>query len=258
MKRFLPLITIFFIYSFSIAQTTSDKADNLRLYIERCNTAFESGSIEDIKLNFPLTEQQGIILAMQKGKYQRKKGQSRIIVVNKDSALVLLTGTFTIGNSGDETDYSNIYSGVYIFKPSNGIWTMTSKLPIDRLNQLKAHRMDLKVSPTDGIIFVRDTVDVLTIEKYGFLLALNHKAEMQTVQLNGKPAQSVFDGGVLWIKSSAGKREQLILAYTLKVDIDSKNEIPATLIQLSDTSASSFTGILSLIFQVATTWRTFG
>jgi len=221
MKPVLSLIAILFLSSVSLAQSTTN---NLQNYVKRCNEAFESGTIEDIKLNFPLDEQQRIILAMQKGKYQRKNGQSQIVKVYRDSALVLLTGTFIIGNSGDETDYSNIYSGIYVFKPVKGAWMMTSKLPIDRLNRLKAHRMDLKISPIDGTIAVRDTMEILTREKYGFLLALNHRAKLESVQLNRKPTRSVFNGGVLWVKSSAGMEEQLILAYTLKVDNDPKNE----------------------------------
>jgi hypothetical protein len=221
MTYVLSLIAILFLSGVSFAQSP---ANNLQNYVERCNGAFASGTIEDVKLNFPLAEQQAIILAMQKGKYQRKKGQSQIIKVYRDSALVLLTGTFVIGNSGDETDYSNIYSGIYVFKPVKGIWMMTAKLPIDRLNHLKSHHIDLKISPVDGTISVRDTMEILTKEKYGFLLALNHRAKIESVQLNRKPAHSVFDGGVLWIKSSAGLKEQLVLAYTLKVDNDPKNE----------------------------------
>lgn len=221
MKPVLSLIAILFLSSVSLAQSTTN---NLQNYVKRCNEAFESGTIEDIKLNFPLDEQQRIILAMQKGKYQRKNGQSQIVKVYRDSALVLLTGTFIIGNSGDETDYSNIYSGIYVFKLVKGAWMMTSKLPIDRLNRLKAHRMDIKITPVDGTIAVRDTMEILTREKYGFLLALNHRAKIETVQLNRKPAHSIFDGGVLWIKSSTGLKEQLILVYTLKVDNDPKNE----------------------------------
>ena len=151
MKHVLSLIAILFLSSVSLAQST---ANNLQNDVERCNNAFENGTIEDVKLNFPLVQQQAIILAMQKGKYQRKKGQSQIIKVYSDSALVLLTGTFVIGNSGDETDYSNIYSGIYVFKPVKGAWIMTSKLPIDRLNHLKAHRIDLKISPVDGTILL--------------------------------------------------------------------------------------------------------
>ncbi|OWK72373.1 M1 family aminopeptidase [Pedobacter sp. AJM] len=221
MKPVLSLIAILFLSSISLAQST---ANNLQHDVERCNNAFESGTIEDIKLNFPLVEQQGIILAMQKGKYQRKKGQSQIVKVYRDSALVLLTGTFVIGNSGDETDYSNIYSGIYVFKPVKGTWVMTSKLPVDRLNHLKAHRIGLKIAPVDGTIAVRDTMEILTREKYGFLLSLNHRAKIENVQLNQKKAYFVFDGGILWVKSSAGMKEQLILAYTLKVDNDPKNE----------------------------------
>jgi hypothetical protein len=221
MKYILSFIAILFLSSVSFAQPTTNDLQN---YVEKCNNAFESGTIEDIKLNFPLVEQQAIILAMQKGKYPRKKGQSQIIKVYRDSALVLLTGSFVIGNSGDETDYSNIYSGIYVFKPVKNVWTITSKLPIDRLNHLKAHRMDLKISPGDATISVRDTMEILTRENYGFLLALNYKAKIESVLLNRKPGHFIFDGGVLWVKSSAGVKEQLILAYTLKVDSDPKNE----------------------------------
>jgi len=219
--RFSSIIVLIFSSSPSFSQT---RIDDLKTTIQKCSDAFENGDIEDIKLNFPLVEQQQLILAMQKGKYKRNKGRSEIIKIYTDSALVLLTGTFIIGNSGDETDYSNVYSGIYVFKPVNGVWKMSSKIPIDRLNRLKSHHLDFNVDPLKATIAVRDTMEIVTVEKHGFLVALNHKAKIIEVLLNRKKVNFIFDGGVLWLASQQGLKGKLILAYTLNVDQDSKNE----------------------------------
>lgn len=114
MKFALPLVATFFIHVLSFAQSPGA---GLSKVIQQCNYSFEQGNIEDIKRSFPLIEQQELILAMQKVKHYGKAGQSKLLKLNKDSALVLLTGTFLFGNSGDETDYANTYSGVYVDIP---------------------------------------------------------------------------------------------------------------------------------------------
>ena len=220
--KFLFLIAcITFSGLLSYAQIPDAKLSKV---IQQCSYSFEKGTADEIKHSFPLIEQQELILAMQKGNYLRKPGQSKLLKLNKDSALVLLTGTFIIGNSGDETDYSNTYSGVYVFKQAKGIWSMVRKLPIDRVNQIKAQHLGVKISPDDGILFVTDTINIRTVESYGILFALNHNAVIESVLLNEKKAVSGFDGGVLWVKSRSGKADQLILTYSLKVDQDKKND----------------------------------
>ncbi|MBD3903322.1 hypothetical protein NAL32_02605 [Chryseobacterium sp. Ch-15] len=223
MKIFFLVTFAFAILSGQLSFAQSRKA-SLSTAIQECNYTFEKGTADEIKSRFPLVEQQKLILAMLKGKYERKPGLSKVLKLDKDSALVLLTGTFIIGNSGEETDYSNTYSGVYVFKPMNGIWSMVQKLPIDRMNKILEQRMAVKIIPDGRELIITDTINIRTEEIYGILFALNHNAKIKNVLLNQRKVSSIFDGGVLWIKSRTKKDDQLILSYSLKVDQDKKND----------------------------------
>ncbi|WP_027388515.1 M1 family aminopeptidase [Chryseobacterium gregarium] len=223
MKIFFLVTCSFAILSGQLYFAQSRKA-SLSTAIQECNYIFEKGTSDEIKSRFPLIQQQKLILAMLKGKYERKPGLSKLLKLDKDSALVLLTGTFLIGNSGEETDYSNTYSGVYIFKPLNGVWSMVKKLPIDRMNKIREQRMAVKIIPDDRELIITDTINIRTEESYGILFALNHNAKIKNVLLNQRKVLSIFDGGVLWIKSRTKKDDQLILSYSLKVDQDKKND----------------------------------
>ena len=67
--RFISIIVLILSSSPSFSRT---RIDDLKTTIQKCSDAFENGDIEDIKLNFPLAEQQALILAMQKRQVQKK------------------------------------------------------------------------------------------------------------------------------------------------------------------------------------------
>lgn len=217
-------LILFFLLIFQSGSFAQSSGAALNDAIRQCNEAFQSGTPEEISASFPLTDQQEFIQSIRKSKINTKAGQSQIIKINKDSALVLLTGTLLYGNSGDETDYSGVYSGIYVFKPVAGKWKMTTKLSIDRNNQLKSHAISAAVEPAAGTIAVTDTLMIETRESYGFTLALNHHAKIKTLQLNHKDIAYVIDGGILWINSKVGTRQKLILSYVLHVDQIEKNQ----------------------------------
>lgn len=193
---------------------------DLDFAILRCEKAFESGTEEDIKTNFPLPEQQELLLSLDKSKTKivRKAGPSKILESDKKSALVLLTGTLLFGNSGNETLYSGHYSGIYRFKYSGGKWTIAEKLPIDRKNLLMGHIINAAIDPGNSSLTVSDSMKILTQESYGFTVVLNHKAKITALQVDGKDADYVFNGGILWVRTKTNAEQQLALSYTLAVD----------------------------------------
>lgn len=196
----------------------------LNKVIQACNQTFQSGTAEEIKKNFPLNDLQDFLASIRKSKITCKAGQSRIIKINRDSALVLLTGNLLYGNSGGETISSAMYSGVYIFKVLSSKWTMTGKLEADRKNQLKSHKITAFVDPVGGTLSVADTLVINTKESYGFVIVLNHRAKITSLQLNHKDIPYQFDGGILWAGSPAGSKQKLSLSYTITVDTLQKDK----------------------------------
>lgn len=218
MKEFrLALLFLVICSSRALAQVP---VTDLDFAILRCEKAFEAGTEDEIKASFPLPEQQDFLIGLGKSKTKivRKSGPSKILETDKKSALVLLTGNLLYGNSGDETNYSRIYSGIYRFKYSEGKWTIAEKLPIDRKNQLLAHAIGASIDPAAGTLTVSDTLQILTQESYGFQLTLNHKAKITALQLDGKDADYLFGGGVLWIRTKTSAQQKLTLTYSIIVD----------------------------------------
>lgn len=193
---------------------------DLDFAILRCTKAFEAGTEDEIKACFPLSEQQELLLDISKSKTKviRKSGPTKILESDKKSALVLMTGTLIMGNSGDDTYYSGLYSGVYRFKYSEGKWTIAEKLPIDRKNRLYSHVLGASIDPASSNLTVSDTLRILTLESFGFLVALNHKAKITALQLDGKDADYLFGGGILWINTKNSAEQRLTLTYSLTVD----------------------------------------
>lgn len=225
-NKLVPLFLILISFN-TVAQskpTTYPPKEELDKVIQQCNQTFQSGSTEEIKQNFPLTDLQEFFASIRKSKITCKAGQSRIIKINRDSALVLLTGTLLYGNSGGETISSAMYSGVYIFKILSGKWTMTGKLEADRKNQLKSHAITAFVDPVGGTLSVDDTLTINTKESYGFVIILNHRAKITSLQLNHKNISYQFDGGILWAGSPAGSKQKLSLSYTITVDTLQKDK----------------------------------
>lgn len=218
MKEFrLALLFLVICSSRALAQVP---VTDLDFAILRCEKAFEAGTEDEIKASFPLPEQQDFLIGLGKSKTKivRKSGPSKILETDKKSALVLLTGNLLYGNSGDETNYSRLYSGIYRFKYSEGKWTIAEKLPIDRKNQLLAHAIGASIDPAAGTLTVSDTLQILTQESYGFQLTLNHKAKITALQLDGKDADYLFGGGVLWIRTKTSAQQKLTLTYSIIVD----------------------------------------
>lgn len=218
MKAFrLALLFLFISSSRALAQAP---VTDLDFAVLRCTKAFEAGTEDEIKACFPLPEQQELLLDISKNKTKviRKSGPTKILESDKKSALVLLTGSLMMGNSGDDTFNSGLYSGIYRFQYKEGKWTIAEKLPIDQNNRIYSHKLNALVDPAASSLTVSDTLRILTQESYGFLAALNHKAKITALQLDGKEADYVFNGGLLWVRTKSNAEQQLTLAYSLAVD----------------------------------------
>jgi hypothetical protein len=219
MKRSMSLL-IFVVVSYS-CQKEFRHADEdlLNEKIQEINFVFKNGSKEDFNNLHPDESVRQLLHDIIDEKIKREIGQHKILKIDADSAYVLLTGKFTFGNSGDETNYSSDYSGVYLFTKNDYQWTINQRIDIGKLNQIVQHDMNIEVNPGETL----NVKDVLTLNiksHIGFFARLNHKAQITSLLFNDQEVEYIFDGGLLWVDAKPGEGQKLLLDYSIEVEQD--------------------------------------
>ena len=204
------------------AQQKTEKA-TLQQTIHQIDSAFQKDNIEDFNSTVPLKSVQEFYATVLSKKFKKQSGKSRIIYVYKDSAYVFLSGTVFLGNSGDETNYSSKYTGIYKFERIAGFWKVISKIDIDRVNQIKGHQLKMDILPGTGIK-IRDTLTLDINDSFGFATKLNHNARLENIELNGSKTDHTFSGGLLWVNARKKKNQKLIIDYTIQVEKDEQDK----------------------------------
>ena len=212
------LTVLFGLLSITVSSLIGQSREDLIWKAQKCQQIIDTGSLEEMLNTFPEGEHTDLLKELVKKKIDHKAGSYKILTFSKDSALVLLTARVYIGNSGDETYYSSMYSGVYVFKPVDNKWTITGKLPVDRVNQITNQNIRARIDPEKRTMTVEDRLTLNTRESYGFLMLLNHRAEVKKVQLNKKDVDFVCDGGVLWVNTGKQEKQSVDLFYSIAVD----------------------------------------
>lgn len=223
LKASLALV-IFFLITIDIsAQHKKDKV-KLEHQIRRIDSAFSSSITEDFDHVFPLESVREIYASAVAEKFARQPGKSKILFINRDSAYVLLTGLFRFGNSGDETNFSNKYTGIYKFEKIHGAWQLMDRIDTDRFNRIARQNIAADFSPGKEI-HVIDTLTIDVNDFTGFAARLNHKANIKVVSLNGHETEFIFSGGLLWIRAAKGTAQKLVLDYVIdEIEQDDKNK----------------------------------
>lgn len=215
------LLLFFFAVNFFSAQS-NDKLDQLNQNLNLIDSAFQKGEIESFNRFFTLEKTQNFYKTLIEKKFIRKAGAHKIVKFDNESAFVFLSGTALYGNSGDETNFSTKYSGIYKFKKNKDSWKVVDQIPIDRLNKIHKQSIKIDVQPGRGIK-VSDTLTIDVKDQIGFLAKFNHKALLSDVLLNGQKVEYLFDGGLLWVDIKQNQGQQLIINYTLLVEKDEKD-----------------------------------
>lgn len=211
-----------------IANPFSGKAQkvkgNVKLnnYLNLIDNAFEQADTVSFNKLIPLEEVKSFYAGLLKKDIRRKAGAHQILHVNRNEANVLLTGMVSFGNSGDETNSAMHYSGIYRLEREKGDWKIRERIPFDRSNEILKQFIQLAINPGVGMN-IKDTLTIHVNDPNGFVMRLNHRANISGVSLNGKEVSYLFDGGLLWIASSIKKKQQLILNYSLAVERNEKN-----------------------------------
>ncbi|TDO23991.1 M1 aminopeptidase family protein [Pedobacter duraquae] len=219
---YVPLV-LFALFSPIVNLAQEKNADRLlNEYIISIDSAFQRADTVDFNKLIPLAELQSFYQATVNKKFERKAGLHRIIKVQGDSAFALITGAVLYGNSGDETNTSVIYSGIYKFKKINGSWIIAEKLAIDRLNKIKRQSLNLKVTPGAGII-VSDTLTIDVSDPLGFAVRFNHHALISGLTSNGQKLNYLAGGGLLWVNTQLRGIQKIVLNYSLAIEKDDNN-----------------------------------
>lgn len=217
----ITLIFSIFLSHVCLAQQTTPK-DKLIHQLAQLDSTFKKRDIQTFNQIVPLADLQELYAWAITEKVKTVPGKSRIISITKDSAYVLLSGLFLFGNSGDETNLSGNYSGIYKFSFLNNSWKLNHKIEIDRANQIKKQHIAMWVRPENEVKVI-DTLSLDVNDHIGFLAKLNHIATLNKLSLNGSKVDYVFDGGMLWVNAKPKKNQQLIIEYSIKVEKDKED-----------------------------------
>lgn len=197
--------------------------NSLNKVINLIDSAFQKNNVENFNSVVPLPDVQEFYAAVIDEKLKKVAGKSRVIRADKDSAYVFLSGVLLYGNSGDETNYSSNYTGIYKFERLGGSWKLSHRINIDRSNQIKAHHINLAITPGKSVK-VSDTLSLDINDSFGFATKLNHNAKLEKLLLNGAKVDFSFTGGLLWVNAKVKKNQKLIINYAINVEKEEKDK----------------------------------
>jgi hypothetical protein len=150
--------------------------------------------------------------------WPRTPGLARVVSADRRRAVLLITGTFGLGHSADETALSRSFSGLYEAVPSRGKWRLVRALPIEGDNRIVAQALHVRLRPGEGMDVV-DTMAVRVSGPNGLAVRLNHRARLEEVSVDGRRVDHAFGGGVLWIAAPQGE-SRVRVAYGVEVERD--------------------------------------
>ncbi|WP_316751109.1 hypothetical protein [Pedobacter gandavensis] len=199
------------------------KTNNLKQQIALIDTAFQKNNIGDFNNLVPIPDVQEFYASLINEKLTKQAGNSRIIRTDKNTAYVFLSGLALYGNSGDETNYSSNYTGIYKFERTSGFWKLKNRVNIDQANRIKTHHIKLDILPGKSIK-IKDTLTLDVNDFFGFATKLNHRAKLENLSLNGSKVDFTFSGGLLWVNAKVKKNQKLLIEYSINVEKDEKDQ----------------------------------
>lgn len=204
-------------------EAQSTPQDLARLVLQQ----FASGSAEEFNAMVPDPGAQAVVQRAVKAKAERQGNLGQVVWQDTDRAVLLLTGTVVVKNSGEETTGSRGFSGLYEAAKSGGTWKITRRMPIDEDNHILSQDVRCTIAPGEKID-VQDDVAISVGGNYGFAVRLNDRAKLSDVKLDGLPVKFEFGGGVLWIDTPRRPRATLSLTYGLAEESHNESQETAT------------------------------
>ncbi len=221
-KKTQLILTVLLLLSASVYAQKA-KVSAIKHQLTLIDSAFKNNNAEDFNRLIALKNIREVHATAIAQNILKVPGKSKVISVNADTAYVMLSGLFLFGNSGDETNFSNYYTGIYKLKLINGIWQVKDKIQIDRANQIKKQHISAIFSPGKGIK-VSDTLMIDVKDPIGFAVKLNHKAQITKLLLNQSVVDFTFSGGLLYVKAPQKSKQQLVVDYIIDVEQDENDK----------------------------------
>jgi hypothetical protein len=181
---------------------------------------FASGPVEAFDSVYPYADARSLVVSARRQEIPLRAAAARVVRVDGDSATLLLAGYPEFDNSGDETIYARLFSGIYRAARDPRGWHLVQRIPPDRDNRIHHQTLDVTVTPGRGLL-VRDTLAIAVAGDNGFWVYLNHGARLQELTLDGGPATHVLSGGLLWVEAPPSASATLVIAYDIDVARDS-------------------------------------
>jgi hypothetical protein len=160
-----------------------------------------------------------LVRSARSGEVPLRAGSGRVLRVRGEEAILHLAGHPEFGNSGDETLYGRMFSGLWRAALEEGEWRLVERLAMDEGNRIRAPDLEVILTPGSGI----QAVDRMRVEvggPHGFWVLLNHAARVEAVRVEGRPADHHVESGLLWIDVDPGAGVAVEVAYRLELDRD--------------------------------------
>jgi hypothetical protein len=179
-----------------------------------------SGDPEAFDRIFPSEEGRSFVRSAREQDIPLVPGGSRVLRSSAGEATLLLAAHPALGNSGDETIYSRLFSGLYRAVLDDRGWRISHRVPMDGENRITRQMLHVELDPGHGL-WIHDTLEVEVGSREGFWAHLNHRAQLESVSLEGSEVDHHFQSGLLWAAVPPGAGRRLELKYRLDVAADS-------------------------------------
>jgi hypothetical protein len=186
-------------------------------------TRFATGSAEAFDSVYPDPVGRMIVHRAVDGHSTREPGLGRVLAVDGNRAVVLITGTVHEGKGhglstgGDETNAVRRFSGLYEARRSGDDWRLVRQIPFDTLNQIRTQALQVAIVPGKESRML-DTLGLAVGSPYGLAVRLNNAARISSLKLDNQSPQYLFGGGVLWVHAPRATHSRLVLTYTIPAD----------------------------------------
>jgi hypothetical protein len=201
------------------ARVGASSPDSLAAHVLR---RFESGTPDSFDSIYIDVAGRAVVRDATGRNRARRAGLWRVVERAKRRAVVLLSGTLAMDNSGDATNAARRFTGFYEAAQTAGQWTLGRLIPFDEGNRIRAQAAEIKLVPGKTIDVV-DTMDISVGGDHGWAARLNHATKLASLILDGKPAEYALGGGVLWIKAPRKAKARLVLRYSLDAAKDANS-----------------------------------
>jgi hypothetical protein len=182
-------------------------------------TSFAASDVEAFTDVYPHAEGRDLVRSARRQDIPLRAGEGRVIWSDGERAVLFLSGFPEVGNSGDETIYARMFSGLYEAEAGADGWRLGDRIPIDGENRILAHAIEATLLPGKGLE-LRDVLDVDAGSPYGFWAFLNHAAQIDGILVDGHRVEHVAAGGLLWVPIGTPGPARITIDYTLDLTRD--------------------------------------